>query len=209
MMGNGLIEWDGRTRCEWCGMDALYVDYHDEEWGRPVDDDRHLFEKVCLEGFQAGLSWLTVLKKRENFRKAFHQFDIRKVADFNSRSVDRLVQDSGIIRHRGKIESVINNARRALEMTDELGSLAAYFWKFEPPESSRPKQPGYGAPQIMTQSTESIRMSRDLKKRGWSFVGPITLYAFMQSVGIVNDHIQGCDVRAPVEKARQKFVRPA
>lgn len=207
-MVNGLIESDGRIRCGWCGTDALYMHYHDEEWGRPVANDQYLFEKICLEGFQAGLSWLTVLKKRENFRKAFHQFDIRRVADFNSRNVDRLVKDSGIIRHRGKIESVINNARRALEMTDAFGSLAAYFWKFEPPESGRAKQPGYGAAQTITQSTESTRMSQDLKKRGWTFVGPVTLYAFMQSVGIVNDHVQGCDVRAAVEKARQNFIRP-
>ena len=180
------------TRCWWCGTDPLYVRYHDEEWGRPVRDDRLLFEKVCLEGFQAGLSWLTILRKRENFRRAFRGFEIDPVARLTARSVDRLLQDPGIVRHRGKIESTINNARRARDLRDEFGSLASYFWSWQPSAASRPARITRDALMQMSTSPESVAMSRDLRKRGWTFVGPTTLYAFMQAMGLVNDHVEGC-----------------
>jgi DNA-3-methyladenine glycosylase I len=180
------------TRCWWCGTDPLYVQYHDEEWGRPVRDDRLLFEKVCLEGFQAGLSWLTILRKRENFRRAFRDFEIDRVARLTTRSVDRLLQDPGIVRHRGKFESTINNARRARELRDERGSLADYFWSWKPPAASRPSRITREALMGMPTSPESVAMSRDLRKRGWTFVGPTTMYAFMQAMGLVNDHVEEC-----------------
>ena len=179
-------------RCWWCGDDELYVAYHDREWGFPVADDRRLFEKVCLEGFQAGLSWLTILKKREAFREGFANFEFERVAKFKARDVERLLGNAGIVRHRGKIESTINNAKRVLELRDEFGSLSSYAWRFEPAPTSRPKRLTLAALKKMATSPESIAMSKDLKKRGWSFVGPTTVYAFMQAMGLVDDHLQGC-----------------
>jgi len=199
---------DGRRRCFWCGTDPLYVAYHDKEWGRPVDEDRRLFEKLCLEGFQSGLSWLTILRKRENFRRAFANFEIEKVARFTPRHVERLLGNAGIVRHRGKIESTINNARRAKELIGEFGSLAAYAWRFEPPSRSRPKKLTWEKLATMSTSAESIAMSKDLKKRGWSFVGPTTIYAFMQAMGMVNDHLEACDVRSECATQRSAFRTP-
>jgi DNA-3-methyladenine glycosylase I len=196
-------------RCWWPGEDELYIRYHDREWGRPVTDDRRLFEKICLEGFQSGLSWITILRKRDNFRKAFKDFDPAAVARFGARDVQRLLKDAGIIRHRGKIESTINNAQRALELIDEQGSLAAYFWSWEPAPSSRPKKISHAALKKMGTTDQSIALSKDLKKRGWTFVGPTTSYAFMQAMGLVNDHIEECYVRADIERARRKLTRPA
>ena len=198
---------DGEARCFWAGADDTYRDYHDTEWGYPVDDDRRLFEKICLEGFQSGLSWITILRKRPNFRRAFGDFDFERVARFNSRSVERLMRDSGIVRHRGKIESTINNARRARELRDEFGSLAAYFWRFEP-ERGRPKRVTHAWLRRHTESRESVEMSRDLKRRGWSFVGPTTAYAFMQAMGLVDDHIDGCAIRERTQAARRQFTAP-
>ncbi|MEO8678054.1 MAG: DNA-3-methyladenine glycosylase I [Vicinamibacterales bacterium] len=196
-------------RCSWPGEDPLYVKYHDEEWGRPVVDDRRLFEKICLEGFQAGLSWITILRKRENFRRAFAGFDPDKVARYTARDVQRLLKDEGIIRHRGKIESTINNARRALELEQEQGSLAAYFWSWEPAAGERPKRLSPEVLRTMAITSHSMAMSKDLKKRGWTFVGPTTSYAFMQAMGLVNDHVHGCGVRTEIEHARRRFTRPA
>lgn len=195
-------------RCSWPGDDPLYVRYHDEEWGRPVIDDSRLFEKICLEGFQAGLSWITILRKRENFRQAFGGFDPAAVARFTARDVQRLLKDEGIIRHRGKIESTINNAKQALELIEEKGSLAAYFWSWEPAAAERPGKVTRETLLQMTTTARSVAMAKDLKKRGWSFVGPTTSYAFMQAMGLVNDHIHDCGVRAAVEKARAKLKRP-
>ncbi len=195
-------------RCSWPGDDPLYIQYHDAEWGRPITDDTRLFEKICLEGFQAGLSWITILRKRENFRAAFSGFDPEAVARFTARDVARLLKNEGIIRHRGKIESTINNARQALAVIDEKGSLAAYFWSWEPPAAERPRTVTREALITMTTSPQSIAMSKDLKKRGWSFVGPTTSYAFMQAMGLVNDHVQDCGVRADVEQARARLKRP-
>ena len=195
-------------RCWWPGANELYIQYHDKEWGRPVTDDRRLFEKICLEGFQSGLSWLTILRKRDNFRKAFKNFDPAKVAAFGARDVDRLMKDTGIVRHRGKIESTINNAKRALELIDETGSLAAYFWSWEPAPSTRPTTLSREALMAMTATDQSSILSKDLKKRGWTFVGATTCYAFMQAMGLVNDHIDGCFVRAEIERQRKKLKRP-
>ncbi|MCX5495449.1 DNA-3-methyladenine glycosylase I [Kaistia dalseonensis] len=197
---------DGRPRCWWPGGLPEYEAYHDNEWGRPVVEDRRLFEKLCLEGFQSGLSWLTILRKRENFRKAFANFEIAEVARFDEADVARLLADTGIVRHRGKIASTINNARRALELIETEGSLAAYVWRFEPPASERPASVIRGS--IASTSPTSIRLSKDLKKRGWSFVGPTTVYAFMQAMGLVNDHIEGCTCRAEAEDLRARLVRP-
>jgi DNA-3-methyladenine glycosylase I len=183
------------TRCWWCGDDPLYVRYHDEEWGRPVRDDRRLFEKVCLEGFQAGLSWITILRKRENFRRAFADFDVDRVARFGVRDVNRLLKDEGIVRHRGKIESTINNAQRAIELRDEFGSLADYFWSWQPDGKSRPRRITREALMQMATTPESVALSQDLRKRGWTFVGPTTIYAFMQAMGLVNDHVEECAFR--------------
>jgi DNA-3-methyladenine glycosylase I len=185
-----------------------YAHYHDHEWGQPVADDRRLFEKVCLEGFQSGLSWLTILRKREHFRAAFANFDIEQLARFGESDVARLLQDAGIVRHRGKIEAVLNNAKRALDLREEAGSLAAFFWRYEPDSAERPKQ--FDRPSLcaMTQSPSSLALSKALKKRGWAFVGPTTVYAFMQSVGMVNDHMAACDFRMQVEQARAAFQRP-
>jgi DNA-3-methyladenine glycosylase I len=183
------------SRCWWCGADPLYVRYHDDEWGRPVTNDRRLYEKVCLEGFQSGLSWLTILRKRDNFRAAFHDFDIDRVARFTTRDVERLLKNEGIIRHRGKIESTINNAKRARELRDEAGSLSAYFWRWQPDPSSRPRRITRDVLMTMATTPESTALSKDLRKRGWTFVGPTTIYAFMQAVGLVNDHVETCDFR--------------
>ncbi len=182
-------------RCWWCGDDPLYVRYHDEEWGKRVTDDRRLFEKICLEGFQAGLSWLIILRKRENFRRAFAGFDFVRVARFTARDVKRLLKDAGIVRHRGKIESTINNARRAIELRREFGTLAAYLERWRPDPKSRPRQITKAVLMGMAKSPESIALSKDLRKRGWTFVGPTTMYAFMQGVGLVNDHLSDCDFR--------------
>jgi DNA-3-methyladenine glycosylase I len=178
------------------------------EWGFPVDDDRRLFEKLCLEGFQAGLSWLTILRKREAFRAAFANFDIEKMARFTECDVQRLLGDAGIIRHRGKIEAAIHNARRALALLDSERSLAAYLWRFEPDPRSRPRKLTRDVLSTMTTSPESITLSRDLKRRGWKFVGPTTMYAMMQAMGLVNDHQHDCSVRADVDRARAAFQVP-
>ncbi len=179
---------DGHSRCWWCGDDPFYVRYHDEEWGRQVHDDVRLFEKICLEGFQAGLSWITILRKRENFRAAFADFDFHKVAKFDNDDINKLLQNEGIIRHRGKIEATINNARRALELIEEQGSLSDYFWSYKPEDKPLPKT----ITDIPSKTDISAALSKDLKKRGWKFVGPTTVYAFMQAMGMVNDHIDGC-----------------
>ncbi len=205
----GLVEGtDGIIRCAWPGNLPDYLHYHDHEWGRPVADDRRLFEKICLEGFQSGLSWLTILRKRENFRAAFADFDFDKVAEFSEADVERLLQDAGIIRHRGKIVSTINNARRAHEMVAEAGSLAAWFWRFEPDAAERPKKVDLAHLRANPTTAVSVRISKELKKRGWTFVGPTTVYAFMQAMGLVNDHIEGCFCRAEIEKERTAFKRP-
>lgn len=192
---------DGKPRCAWCSATDQYLDYHDNEWGFPVDDDQRLFEKICLESFQSGLSWRTILEKRENFRKAFKQFDFNKMARFTEKDVERLLQDAGIVRHRGKIEAVINNAKRAKELVKQEGSLAAFFWRYEPKHE-------IAEPQTVSTTEESIALSKALKKMGWKFVGPTTAYAFMQSMGLVNDHAKDCAVREKVERARKKFKRP-
>ena len=199
---------DGITRCWWSNNHLDFLHYHDTEWGRPVDDDFKLFEKICLEGFQSGLSWLTILRKRENFREAFADFDFNKIARFDDGSVARLLQNDGIVRHRGKIEATINNAHRALDLVDEFGSLAAYIWQWEP--SSRESHIGKGEynhpiPSI-TKTSQSL--SQDLKKRGWKFFGPTTAYAFMQAMGLVNDHMEGCAFRKVAEDMRHKFEKP-
>ena len=197
----GLVRGqDGRARCWWCASTPDYVDYHDTEWGRPVHNDHRLFEKICLEGFQSGLSWLTILRKRDNFRKAFAGFDYHRVARFNQRSVDRLLQDTGIVRHRGKIESTINNAKRAIELEAEYGSLSSFFWEQVPPERERPGKMTHGALMKLTKTPTSTALSKELKRRGWTFVGPTTVYAFMQAMGLVDDHIEGCFVRGKTEK---------
>jgi DNA-3-methyladenine glycosylase I len=183
-------------RCWWCGTDPLYITYHDREWGRPVKDDTRLFEKICLEGFQAGLSWITILRKREHFRDAFRGFDIDRVARYTARDVTRLLKNEGIVRHRGKIESTINNARRARELRDEFGSLAKYVWRWQPHPSSRPRRITRDTLRTMATTPESLALSKDLRKRGWTFVGPTTIYAFMQAMGLVNDHVETCDYRS-------------
>lgn len=199
---------DGVDRCFWHGNLPDYIHYHDHEWGRPVADDRRLFEKICLEGFQSGLSWLTILRKRENFREAFAGFDFERVAAFTEADVERLLGNAGIVRHRGKIVSTINNARRARELVEEAGSLAAWFWKFEPAPEERPAIVDLAHLRANPTTAVSARISKELKKRGWSFVGPTTVYAFMQAMGMVNDHIEGCACRAGVEAARAGFRRP-
>ena len=192
---------DGKARCAWSASAPDFLSYHDSEWGFPVSDDRRLFEKLSLEGFQSGLSWRTILAKRENFRAAFRDFDFDKVARFTERDVERLLKDEGIVRHRGKIEAVINNSQRAREMVRQGGSLAAFIWRYEPVgQTAREK--------VVSTSVESVALSKELKKLGWKFVGPTTVYAFMQAMGLVNDHAEGCVVRARVEEARRKFKRP-
>jgi DNA-3-methyladenine glycosylase I len=208
-MGRGLeSDAHGVKRCWWACQAPDYRQYHDTEWGFPRADDRLLFEKLCLEGFQSGLSWLTILRKREGFRRAFCDFDFERVARFNRRSVERLLRDASIVRHRGKIESTINNARRAMELKQEHGSLSAFFWKFEPSPSARPRRMTRSVLMKMTETPESAAMSQQLKSRGFTFVGPTTAYAFMQAMGLVNDHLEGCAVRAEVERARRRFRRP-
>jgi len=199
---------NGRISCWWHGGKDDYRIYHDEEWGMPVNDDIKLFEKICLEGFQAGLSWLTILRKRETFRTAFAQFDFHKVAKFNDDDVERLVNDAGIVRHRGKINSTINNAKRALEMVEQEGSLGAWFWSFEPGIEDRPTSFDHATLMTLGKTDISTEISKQLKKRGWSFVGPTTVYAFMQAMGIVNDHLEGCYCREKVEATRAAFKRP-
>jgi DNA-3-methyladenine glycosylase I len=201
-MSNTITGPDGRERCRWCAVTPEYLDYHDREWGFPVSDDHRLFEKLSLEGFQSGLSWRTILAKRQNFRAAFAGFDFDKVAQFTDKDVARLLGDAGIVRHRGKIEAVINNAQRARELVAQEGSLASFVWRFEPDASSLPE------PQTASTSAESVALSKDLKKRGWRFVGPTTVYAFMQAMGLINDHAEGCAFRTEVDKARQAFQRP-
>jgi DNA-3-methyladenine glycosylase I len=196
---------DGLERCWWCGTDADYLAYHDDEWGRPTSDDRRLFETLCLEGFQAGLSWLTILRKRERFREVFSGFAIDEVARYTGDDVERLLGDAGIVRHRGKVTSTIANARRAVGLIAECGSLAAYVWRYEPAAAAVGSGPDLPA----SVSAEATAMSRDLKRRGWTFVGPTTVYAFMQSVGVVNDHVAGCWRRDPTEADRRAFRRPA
>lgn len=193
---------DGQSRCRWCGTAPEFLAYHDTEWGFPVGDDRRLFEKLSLEGFQSGLSWRAILAKRENFRAAFHDFDFDRIARFTKRDVAPLLKDEGIVRHRGKIEAVINNARRARELVKREGSLAAFIWRYEPDSKQLAK------PQTVSTSAEAVTLSKDLKKLGWKFVGPITVYAFMQAMGLINDHVADCVIRAKVERARKSFRRP-
>ena len=193
---------DGKPRCRWCAAAPEFLHYHDAEWGFPVGDDRGLFEKLSLEGFQAGLSWRTILAKRENFRAAFCNFDFAKVARFSQRDVDRLLQDAGIVRHRGKIEAVIHNALRAQELAEREGSLAAFIWRYEPEAKA------LATPQTASASAASHALSKDLKKLGWKFVGPTTVYAFMQAMGLINHHVEDCVIRAKVERARKSFTRP-
>jgi DNA-3-methyladenine glycosylase I len=193
---------DGKTRCRWSASAPEFLAYHDTEWGFPVDSDRRLFEKLCLEGFQSGLSWRTILAKRENFRAAFHDFDFDRIARFTARDVGCLMKDEGIVRHRGKIEAVINNARRACDLVAREGSLAAFIWRYEPDPKQRAK------PQTASTSAEAVALSKDLKKLGWQFVGPTTVYAFMQAMGLINDHVEDCMIRAKVERARKNFTRP-
>jgi DNA-3-methyladenine glycosylase I len=194
---------DGKPRCRWCAAAPEFLHYHDTEWGFPVGDDRRLFEKLSLEGFQSGLSWRTILNKRENFRSAFHHFDFDRVARFGARDIERLLHNEGIVRHRGKIEAVINNAQRARELVKREGSLAVFIWRYEADDAQR------AAPQTASTSAASIALSKELKKQGWQFVGPTTVYAFMQAMGLVNDHAEACVVRARVARERKRFKPPA
>ncbi|GAA6135803.1 DNA-3-methyladenine glycosylase I [Oceaniserpentilla sp. 4NH20-0058] len=202
-MSSTVVGADGKPRCRWCATAPEFFDYHDKEWGYPVNDDIRLFEKLCLESFQSGLSWRTILAKRENFRAAFHGFDFEKIANFKEKDIERLLKDEGIVRHRGKIEAVINNAQRAIELVKEEGSLAAYFWSFEPDKNDQVE------PQSASISNESVTLAKALKKKGWKFVGPTTVYAFLQAMGLINDHVDGCIIRRKVESARKKFKRPS
>lgn len=201
-MSTTIVSPDGKTRCRWCGAAPEFLEYHDAEWGFPVGDDHRLFEKLSLEGFQSGLSWRTILAKRDNFRAAFHDFDFDIVARFTRRDVNRLLKDEGIVRHRGKIEAVINNARQAQELVKREGSLAAFIWRYEPGVKRLAR------PQTVSTSAESLALSKDLKRQGWKFVGSTTVYAFMQAMGLINDHVDGCVIRANVERARKNFKRP-
>ncbi len=203
-----LLGSDGVERCFWAANDPDYAVYHDGEWGFPVRDDQRLFEKICLEGFQAGLSWLTILRKRAAFRKAFAGFEIAKVARFDARRVERLLRDPGIVRHRGKIESAIHNAKRTLELIDEEGSLARFVWRFEPGPKERPRRMTRAAVVKLTETASSQALSRELRRRGFRYVGPTTMYALMQSVGLVNDHLEGCPVRPRAAAARRRFRKP-
>lgn len=201
-MSTTIVGPDGKPRCRWCGAAPEFLDYHDTEWGFPVSDDHRLFEKLSLEGFQSGPSWRTILAKRENFRAAFHDFDFDRIARFTQRDLDRLLRDEGIVRHRGKIEAVIINARRAQELVKREGSLAAFIWRYEPGMNE------LAEPQTASTSAESLALSKDLKKQGWKFVGPTTVYAFMQAMGLINDHVEDCVISAKVERARKSFRRP-
>ena len=198
---------DGVARCWWGDSSDLYRSYHDTEWGRPTSDDRRLFEKLSLEGFMSGLSWLTILRKRENFRAAFHGFDPSAIARFTTRDVARLMGDEGIVRNRAKIEATINNARRLGDLVDEFGSFAAYAWRFEPKHRKRLLEQAELT--ALSTTPESVAMSKDLRKRGWGFVGPTTVYSFMQAMGLVNDHLRGCAAGVEVERLRRSFTRPA
>jgi len=197
-----IVGPDGKSRCRWCGDAPEFLAYHDNEWGFPVSDDHRLFEKLSLESFQSGLSWRTILAKRENFRKAFHHFDFDRIARFTQRDIDRLLKDEGIVRHRGKIEAVINNARQAQDLVKREGSLAAFLWRYEPDAKQLAK------PQTASTSAASIALSKDLKRMGWKFVGPTTVYAFMQAMGLINDHVADCVIRKKVNRARKSFKRP-
>jgi DNA-3-methyladenine glycosylase I len=199
-MSNAIAGPDGKPRCRWCAAAPEFLGYHDREWGFPVSDDRRLFEKLSLEGFQSGLSWRTILVKRENFRTAFHGFDLDRIARFTQRDLARLLKDAGIVRHRGKIEAVINNAKRARELVKREGSLAAFVLRYEAKKAARP--------QSASTSPESIALSKDLKKLGWKFVGPTTVFAFMQAMGLVNDHVEDCALRAKAVRARKSFKPP-
>ncbi|MGD8325313.1 MAG: DNA-3-methyladenine glycosylase I [Sphingomonadales bacterium] len=201
-MTKTIVAEDGLPRCRWSGAAPEFITYHDKEWGFPVDDDYRLFEKLCLESFQSGLSWRTILAKRENFRAAFHHFDFNKIAEFTKGDIERLLEDKGIVRHRGKIEAVINNARCAQLMVKEEGSLAKFVWGFEPAVDEQ------DTPQSRSTSPTSIALSKALKKRGWKFVGPTTVFAFMQAMGLINDHHEECIIQKQVEDARQAFKRP-
>jgi len=202
-MSTAIAGLDGKLRCRWCAGAPEFLPYHDTEWGFPVSDDQRLFEKLCLEGFQSGLSWRTILNKRENFRAAFHGFDFNRVARFTQRDVNRLLKDAGIVRHRGKIEAVINNAKRAVELVQREGSLAAFIWRYEPKPSNRAQQA-----EIASTSAASIALSKDLKKMGWQFVGPTTVHAFLQAMGLINDHVKDCVIHAQVARARKAFKPP-
>ena len=193
---------DGKPRCRWCGAAPEFLAYHDNEWGLPVSDDFRLFEKLCLEGFQSGLSWRTVLAKRENFHAAFRDFDFDRIARFTQRDINRLLKDEGIVRHRGKIEAVINNARQARKLVKREGSLATFIWRYEPAMNQ------LSEPQTASTSASSQALSKDLKRLGWKFVGPTTVYAFMQAMGLINDHVADCVIRSKVERARKNFKRP-
>jgi DNA-3-methyladenine glycosylase I len=209
MSDAGLVRGDdGKERCFWCSQSPDYIAYHDDEWGLPVVDDRLLFEKICLEGFQSGLSWLTVLRKREGFRRAFAGFDIETIARFTPAKVAQLLSDPAIIRHRGKIESVVNNARRAGELIEECGSLASFVWRFEPPALLRRGKVTREVLMARSTSPDSTAMSKELRKRGWSFLGPTTAYAFMQAMGLVNDHLEGCFAREVAQRAREALRLP-
>ncbi|MEW6561614.1 MAG: DNA-3-methyladenine glycosylase I [Pseudomonadota bacterium] len=201
-MSMTIIVPDGKSRCRWCTAAPEFLDYHDTEWGFPISDDHRLFEKICLEGFQSGLSWRTILVKRENFRAAFHNFDFDRIARFSQRDINRLLKDEGIVRHRGKIEAVINNAKQAQVLVKNEGSLAAFIWSYEPDINQ------LEIPQSSSTSAESSALSKELKKRGWKFVGPTTMYAFMQAMGLINDHVEDCVIRAKVERTRKNFKRP-
>jgi DNA-3-methyladenine glycosylase I len=200
---------DDQPRCSWARGDPLYIRYHDDEWGRPVADDNRLFEKLCLEGFQSGLSWLTILRKRDRFREVFHRFDVQRVAGMGDADIERLVADAGIIRHRGKIASTINNARRVLAVQQEFGSFAAYIWRFEPRPEHRPDALTVEVLRTLAETDASRALSKDLRKRGFTFVGPTTCYAFMQAMGLVDDHVEGCFCRPEIERLRAAFPRPA
>ncbi len=193
---------DGQSRCRWSGAAPEFLDYHDREWGFPVSDDIRLFEKICLESFQSGLSWRTILNKRDGFRAAFDGFDFHKIARYDAGDIDRLLSDENIVRHRGKITAVINNAARAEEMIEAEGSLATFFWGFEP----KPEE--LGAPQTQSTNASSTALARELKRRGWKFLGPTTIFAFMQAMGLINDHSEGCAFRTSADNARRKFQRP-
>ena len=201
-MTETVLGLDGKPRCKWCAAAPEFFEYHDREWGYPVADDVRLFEKLCLEGFQSGLSWRTILAKRENFREAFSQFDFNKVATFTERDIELLLQNEGIVRHRGKIEAVINNARCLQELIKREGSFAKFIWRYEPKMSELEK------PQSASTSAVSVALSKELKKQGWKFVGPTTVYAFMQAMGLINDHHEDCITRAKIQQARRKFKAP-
>ncbi|MBL4739362.1 MAG: DNA-3-methyladenine glycosylase I [Sneathiella sp.] len=201
-MSTAFFGPDNKPRCGWTGGAPEFLDYHDSEWGFPVKDDRRLFEKLCLESFQSGLSWRTILVKRDNFRAAFCHFDFDKIAKFDDQDRDRLLKDAGIVRHRGKIDAVINNAKRAQELVADAGSLAAFFWRYEVDAKHR------GKPQSVSTSEQSVTLAKDLKKLGWKFVGPTTVYAFMQAMGVINDHTEECVIRTEVDQARTRFKKP-